>query len=116
MLLRRVGDTLLAIGALVGVAAIVGYELDFIPSLPPAMLKLVIYKLVFVAGIGFLVAGAVVRRLGLRYPERSDDDARDNSRALASDRSIASLPEQGEAAQIRPAPGTAARVERDENH
>ncbi len=115
MLFRRVGDTLLALGAVVGIGAIVGYELDFIPSLPPAVLKLVIYKLVFVGGIGLLVAGAFVRRLGLRYPGPGDD-VRDNSRVLESDKSIASLPEQGEAAQIRPRPGTAARVERDDNH
>lgn len=64
--MRRVGDFLLGLGLVVGVGAIVGYELDIIPSLPPEVLKLVLYKLIFVGGVGLLVAGAFVRRLADR--------------------------------------------------
>lgn len=61
--MRRFGDLLLALGLVVGIGAIVGYELDIIPPLPPAVLKLVLYKLIFVGGVGLLVAGALIRRL-----------------------------------------------------
>jgi hypothetical protein len=61
--MRRLGDILLGLGLVVGVGAVVGYELDIIPTLPPAVLKLVIYKLTFIGGLGLLVAGALVRRL-----------------------------------------------------
>ncbi|MDP9201242.1 MAG: hypothetical protein M3P26_04840 [Gemmatimonadota bacterium] len=113
MLFRRVGDTLLALGAVIGIGAIVGYELDFIPTLPPAVLKLVIYKLIFAGGIGLLVAGAFIRRLALRYPYSDESGRRASPKQdLISDQPIASLGEQVDAAQIRPRPGTAARIER----
>jgi uncharacterized membrane protein YedE/YeeE len=64
--MRRFGDFLLGLGLVVGIGAIVGYELDIIPTLPPAVLKLVLYKLIFVGGVGLLVAGAFIRRLAGR--------------------------------------------------
>ena len=64
--MRRFGDLLLGLGLVVGIGAIVGYELDIIPTLPPAVLKLVLYKLIFVGGVGLLVAGAFIRRLASR--------------------------------------------------
>jgi hypothetical protein len=64
--MRRIGDLLLGLGLVVGIGAIVGYELDIIPALPPAVLKLVLYKLIFVGGVGLLVAGAFIRRLASR--------------------------------------------------
>ena len=72
--MRRFGDLLLGLGLIVGIGAIVGYQLDIIPSLPPAVLKLVLYKLIFVGGVGLLVAGALIRRLASRI-EASDMDA-----------------------------------------
>ena len=72
--MRRFGDLLLGIGLVVGIGAIVGYELDIIPPLPPAVLKLVLYKLIFVGGLGLLVVGALIRRLASRI-EASDMDA-----------------------------------------
>jgi uncharacterized membrane protein YedE/YeeE len=72
--MRRFGDLLLGLGLIVGIGAIVGYELDIIPPLPPAALKLVLYKLIFVGGLGLLVAGALIRRLASRI-EASDMDA-----------------------------------------
>jgi vacuolar-type H+-ATPase subunit I/STV1 len=61
--LRRFGDALLVLGLVVGLGSIVGYQLDIIPTLPPALLKLVLYKLIFVGALGLLVAGAIIRRL-----------------------------------------------------
>jgi hypothetical protein len=72
--MRRLGDLLLGLGLVVGIGAIVGYELDIIPPLPPAVLKLVLYKLVFVGGLGLLVAGAVIRRLAT-MPKVSDQNS-----------------------------------------
>lgn len=69
--MQRFGDLLLGLGLVVGIGAIVGYELDIIPPLPPAVLKLVLYKLIFVGGVGLLVAGALIRRLASRI-EASD--------------------------------------------
>ncbi|HEX9130466.1 MAG TPA: hypothetical protein VF850_14980 [Gemmatimonadaceae bacterium] len=69
--MRRFGDFLLGIGLVVGIGAIIGYELDIIPPLPPAVLKLVLYKLIFAGGVGLLVAGAFIRRLANRI-ESSD--------------------------------------------
>lgn len=73
--MRRIGNLLLGLGLVVGIGAIVGYEMDIIPSLPPAVLKLVMYKLIFVGGVGLLVAGAFLRRLANRI-EASDVDSR----------------------------------------
>jgi hypothetical protein len=64
--MRRFGDILLGLGLVFGIGAIVGYELDIIPTLPPAVLKLVLYKLIFVGGVGLLVAGAFIRRIASR--------------------------------------------------
>lgn len=61
--MRRFGDLLLGLGLIVGIGAIIGYQLDIMPALPPAVLKLVLYKLIFVGGIGLLVAGALIRRV-----------------------------------------------------
>lgn len=72
--MRRIGDLLLGLGLVVGIGAIVGYEMDIIPSLPPAVLKLVLYKLIFVGGVGLLVAGAFIRRLASRI-EALDTEA-----------------------------------------
>ena len=64
--MRRFGDLLLGLGLVFGIGAIIGYELDIIPTIPPAVLKLVLYKLIFVGGVGLLVAGAFIRRLANR--------------------------------------------------
>lgn len=81
--MRRFGDLLLGLGLVVGIGAIVGYKLDIIPSLPPAVLKLVLYKLVFAGGLGLLVAGAFIRRLANRI-EASDVES--TSRRAITDR------------------------------
>lgn len=65
-MLRRFGDIVIALGAAVGIGAIVGYELDIIPALPPVVLKLLLYKLLFIGGIGMLVVGAFARRVASR--------------------------------------------------
>jgi uncharacterized membrane protein YedE/YeeE len=73
--MRRFGDLLLGLGLVVGIGAIIGYEMDIIPSLPPAVLKLVLYKLIFVGGVGLLVAGAFIRRLANRIEASEFDSA-----------------------------------------
>lgn len=63
----RFGGFLLATGAIVGVAAVVGLMLGFEPSrLPPALLDIAAYKLTFGAAAVLLAAGAIVRRRGHR--------------------------------------------------
>jgi len=64
--MRHFGDILLGLGLIVGIGAIVGYQLDIIPTLPPIVLKLVLYKPIFLGGVGLLVAGAFIRRLANR--------------------------------------------------
>jgi hypothetical protein len=86
----------------VGTGAIVGYELDVIPALPPLILKIVIYKLIFAGGIGLLVAGAFIRRLALRYVESDTGTSGGVSgRLLTSDKPIASLREGTDAGTMR---------------
>jgi hypothetical protein len=59
----RFGGLLLATGAVVGVAAVVGLVTGFEPSrLPAALIDIAVYKLTFVAAAGLLAAGAIVRR------------------------------------------------------
>ena len=68
----RFGGFLLGVGAAVGVAAVVGLVTGFEPSrLPPALLDIAAYKLTIVAAIGLLVAGAVMRKRGLRDESRA---------------------------------------------
>jgi hypothetical protein len=55
-----VGEVLLAIGAAVGVIAVVGLVAGFEPSkLPPALLNIAVYKLTFGAAAGLLAAGGL---------------------------------------------------------
>ena len=63
----RFGQLLLATGAAVGVAAVVGLVTGFEPSrLPPALIDIAVYKLTFAAAAGLLAAGAIVRRYSRR--------------------------------------------------
>ncbi len=58
---------LLAIGAAVGVAAVVGLMTGFEPSrLPAALIDIAVYKLTFASAAGLLAAGAIVRRYAKR--------------------------------------------------
>ncbi|HJU65447.1 MAG TPA: hypothetical protein VJ596_07205 [Gemmatimonadaceae bacterium] len=66
MNLRKLGDVFLTGGVIVGALAAVGYAADIVPDLPPAVLKLVIYKLTFIGGLGLVVFGAFLRRVALR--------------------------------------------------
>ena len=63
----RFGGLLLATGAAVGVAAVVGLVTGFEPSrLPAALIDIAVYKLTFAAAAGLLAAGAIVRRYSRR--------------------------------------------------
>ena len=63
----RFGGLLLATGAAVGVAAVVGLVVGFEPSrLPATLIDIAVYKLTFAAAAGLLTAGAIVRRYAKR--------------------------------------------------
>ena len=63
----RFGGLLLATGAAVGIAAVVGLVTGFEPSrLPAALIDIAVYKLTFAAAAGLLAAGAIVRRYARR--------------------------------------------------
>jgi hypothetical protein len=67
----NLGTTVLVLGLLVGLAAVTGLALGLEPRLSPFMLKVVVYKLSFVAALALLVAGAAIRRGARReLPER----------------------------------------------
>ena len=67
----RIGEVLLAVGAVVGVAAVMGLVVGFEPSkLPPALLNVAVYKLTFAAAAGLFAAGAVVQRYATRREDR----------------------------------------------
>ena len=64
-----VGNALLLLGLLVGVAAVAALAMGVAPALSPFMLRVVVYKLCFAAAAGLLFAGALVRRgAGRRGP------------------------------------------------
>jgi hypothetical protein len=68
----RFGGLLLATGAAVGVAAVVGIVTGFEPSrLPAALIDIAVYKLTFAAAAGLLTAGAIVRRYAKREADES---------------------------------------------
>lgn len=72
----RFGGLLIAVGAAVGVAAVVGLVVGFEPAnLPPAILNIAVYKLTFAAAAGLLAAGAVVQRYARRPRDMTDDAA-----------------------------------------
>lgn len=102
--MRRFGDLLLGLGLVVGIGAIVGYELDIIPSLPPAVLKLVLYKLIFAGGVGLLVAGAFIRRLASRI-EASDVESTSRGAIDYRDGVIDALPPPPASEVINRKPG-----------
>lgn len=75
----RFGGLLLATGAAVGVAAVVGLVVGFEPSrLPAALIDIAVYKLTFAAAAGLLTAGAIVRR----YAKREADQVGPRQSAL----------------------------------
>jgi hypothetical protein len=87
---NRFGTFLLAIGAAVGVAAVVGLVVGFEPArLPPTVLNIAAFKLTFAAAVALLATGAIVLRRGKR------DSAPDSSprSSLETDASLlAALP------------------------
>jgi hypothetical protein len=73
----RFGGLLLATGAAVGVAAVVGLVIGFEPSrLPAALIDIAVYKLTFAAAAGLLAAGAIVRRYARRDGSAQDASGR----------------------------------------
>jgi hypothetical protein len=93
----RFGTFLLATGAVVGVAAVVGLVVGFEPSrLPRALLDVAAYKLTFLAAGGLLAAGAILRR-------RANRDEHDSRVMPAVDRDNAPplLPDGREADRVQ---------------
>lgn len=71
MRLRRIADILLGAGFVLGVGAVVGYQLDLIPTLSPALLKLLFFKVALGGSAGLLGVGAVARRIARRSSDAS---------------------------------------------
>ena len=72
----RFGGLLLATGAAVGVAAVVGLVTGLEPSrLPAGLIDIAVYKLTFVAAAGLIAAGAIVRRYAKRDADRVEPRA-----------------------------------------
>ena len=63
--------TLIAAGAVVGVAGALLMAAGVRIQLPPDVLNLVIYKMIFAAAFGLLIAGALVGRRGGGRVERT---------------------------------------------
>ena len=73
--MRRMAQFFTGIGVTVAVVGVGAYALGFRPNtLPPALLDLSIYKLVFIAATSLIAAGAVIGRLS----RRRDADEPDN--------------------------------------
>jgi hypothetical protein len=61
--MRRFANFCIAVGASVAVLGVLGVALGFRPSaLPPALLDVAAFKLVFIAAGGLVIAGAVLGR------------------------------------------------------
>lgn len=69
MSLRRLADVMMGAGFALGAVAVLGYVFNVVPDLPPALLKLVIYKLVAIGGLGLIVFGAMLGRLHRRLSD-----------------------------------------------
>lgn len=70
--MRRVANVFISLGAVVGVIGCIGLAVGWQPSdLPPALLNLAAYKLVFIAAAGLLAAGAVLGRAAVRGGART---------------------------------------------
>lgn len=70
--MHRVANVFISLGAVVGVIGCIGLAVGWRPSdLPPALLNLAAYKLVFIAAGGLLTAGAVLGRAAVRSGARA---------------------------------------------
>ena len=70
----RIGRLVLGLGVLVGGAAGIGLLAGFEPArLPPALLNIAVYKLMFVSALAILAAGAVMLRHARRWEGRTRD-------------------------------------------
>ena len=67
-MMRRVslGSALMVAGLALGLAAAILFALGVEPRIPPALLRLAVYKLAFLGAVGLLGAGAVLRRRARR--------------------------------------------------
>lgn len=78
MSISRIGRLLLGLGVVIGGAAGVGLLAGFEPArLPPALLNVAVYKLLFAAALAILAAGAVVLRHAGRRAGLLEGRARD---------------------------------------
>jgi hypothetical protein len=73
VVLRRVANGMMWGGLALGGLAVAGYTLGVIPDLPPAILKLVLYKLVAIGALGLIGFGAMLGRLDRRLEKKSED-------------------------------------------
>ena len=84
MKLRRLSSVFTTGGVIMGSAAVLGFALDLMPSLPAPVLKLVIYKLTFIGALGLVFFGAIMGRLARnqeKQPRIAPDAGRPELRA-----------------------------------
>jgi hypothetical protein len=62
---RRIGTVLTAVGGVVGAAGVIGLATGVQITIPPDIVTLIFYKLLFGAAAGLMVAGAVIGRTAL---------------------------------------------------
>ncbi len=75
-MMRRAANLCMAVGAAVAVLGVIGFTLGFRPSaLPSALLDIAVFKLVFIAAGGLVVAGAVLGRSARREADRHNSQA-----------------------------------------
>lgn len=76
--MRRVANICLAIGGSVAVLGVAAVALGLRPSaLPPALLDIAAFKLVFLAAGGLIVAGALLGRVARGRPQQAADPGAD---------------------------------------
>ncbi|MEP6508166.1 MAG: hypothetical protein ABJC63_08055 [Gemmatimonadales bacterium] len=64
MKISTIGNALVGIGALVGVVVVAAIAADYVPTLSPEMVKLLIYKGFGALSVGLMIAGTWIARSG----------------------------------------------------
>ena len=80
---RRIGTILTAAGGAVGAAGVVGLASGLQLTLPPDVVTLMFYKVLFGAAAGLMIAGAVIGRTAWIRKQRENPIERSSSSQLS---------------------------------